>query len=150
MDKTFKNDLQTHIQKLGVSDKKFKLLSSQHPMDKVLHEGFIADNLYRIGGQRRDIVRDVIRLELAEQIADIDHTAVNLQLTQNEELLNTGNYVLNLQAKRPTKRLNTTRLKTELLKLGVHQETIDEAWEMASEDADPVNVFTINTTGNGI
>lgn len=150
MEKTFKNELQTHIQNLGVKDKKFQLKATQHPLDPWLHEAFVADTLYRIGGQRREIARATFRTELAEEIARVDNTAVTLSLTQNEELVNSGNYILNLQAKRPSMKLNTTRLKTELIKLGVSQDIIDRAWLEASEETDPVNVFTINTTGNGI
>jgi hypothetical protein len=150
MNKTFKNDLQTCIQNLGVKDKKFILHETQHPLDKWLHEGFIGDNLYRIGDQRRTTARGILRTELSKEIQVINNDAIRHQLTQNEELLNTGNYTLSLQAKRPSKKLNTTRLRTELIKLGVSQDVIDAAYASASEEQDPVNVFTINTTGNGI
>lgn len=150
MNKTFKNDLQTHIQNIGVKDKKFILTSSQHPLDRWLHECFVADNLYRIGDQRRSIARGIFRTELADAILAVNDTAVAHGLTQNEELINTGNYTLSLQAKKPSMRLNTTRLRTELIKAGCTPQMVDAAWEASTEEQDPVDVFTVNTTGNGI
>jgi hypothetical protein len=145
VDKTFKNDLQTHIHNLGVKNGKFKLTSSQHTLDPLLHEGFIGDNLQSIGKQRRETARDQLKKELYPDIGRIIETTRKLNTTQNETLLETGNYRMDIQCKRPSVKLDTTRLRNELIKRGMSMHDVDVLWAECSEDQSPVSVLTINT-----
>lgn len=145
MDRAFKNDLQTHIHNLGLKNGKFRLTSSQHTLDPYLHEAFIGDNLQSIGKQRRELARDILKKELYPDIGRIVETTRKLNITQNEKLLETGNYVLDIQCKRASMKLDTTRLKTELIKRGMSRHDVDVLWAECSDEQSPVSVLTINT-----
>lgn len=146
MDQLFNSQLQTHIQKFGRDGKKFGPPESQDPLDARLHELFIASTAYRIFDQRRKDAQEVLYELKRDEVEAISDNAKAVMMAQSQELASTAHYALFFLAKKPVTKVDTTRLRTELLKLGVSQQVIDSAWENASNQFAPARVLSCMTT----
>jgi SOS response regulatory protein OraA/RecX len=146
MDRKFSSDLQTTLHTIG-REGKFSAPKSQDTMDAALHEYFVSDTASSIFTKRRTAAKDYI-LEHGNQDAvnSVISGAVQQNSMQSVTLAATEHYTAVFKAAKPIERLDKVKLRTELIKLGVDQVTIEKAFDASTVMNEPAKTLTVTTT----
>jgi hypothetical protein len=129
-----KSAIQRALLKIGKSNG--HACPSDHAMDKLLHELLVAQEGQKFFEEMKKSTLEQINSDFSTVIKNIEPGTTGV--------VGMGSlYMLMLQVKNAASRLDTTKFITELRKLGVEQELIEEARENATTKSKPAQQFTV-------
>lgn len=146
MDYKFSSNLQTALHLLG-REGDFAPPKSQDPADRVLHEYFVTDMAASLFKKRREDAKEAVIAQASQDVVQrVIAGAVKQNAMQTETIASTEHYTAVFKAAKPVEAVDNKKFVTELIKLGVHQETIDDALNAATLTRDPAKTLVIATT----
>lgn len=149
MDVRFSSDLQTTLHLIGRSegDKKFAAPKSQDPLDRVLHEFFVADTASALFKKRREDAKDMLLAQVSpDTVQRVISEAIKQNSVQRTVLATTEHYSASFSAAKPVERLDKVALRNEFIKLGVDEVTIEKAFSAATLTNEPAKTLIVSTT----
>lgn len=146
MDQMFSSNLQTELNVLGRKGGEFAPPKSQDPLDKLLHEYYIADRMAAIGTKRKEIAKELIFMERDETIRDMSAEAVKQDMMQQAVVIQTEHYSATLKIAKPVQALDPVACQNELIKLGVDPTTVRKAFDIAMKTRAPAKTLNVITT----
>jgi hypothetical protein len=146
MDRQFADKLQTELQLFG-REGKYAPPKSQDPMDKVVHEYFVCDLMASIANKRRGMAKEMVIGGAQEGLVDgLISSAIKQNNLQSATLFSTEHYVAVLRVAKPVEAIDHKKLRTELIKLGVDEVTIQKAYDNAQTTREPAKTLVVTTT----
>jgi hypothetical protein len=121
-------------------------LLTQDKLDIAAAEFAITNAVRKYGSARYDRSKEVLLDLIIAEVDKVRERAIDSQVTATHAI-HTQNFHITLRANAPAKKVDVTKLITELLKAGIAREVITACTERATVEAAPALYINVDYTG---
>ena len=109
---------------------------SQDPLDLQAGELYVANIIRKYGTSRYDAIKKTISKTIDQKIEDVQTSARDLKM-KCEATAQTANFVVTVSAASPATRVDADAFRVALIKAGVKQKIVDDAYASAVKYNNP-------------
>lgn len=117
--------------------------TTQDALDRACAEYLVANMLRQQADKRYEYAKKTIVEAHEVDIAKVRNAAVQL-MQKSSTLIKGGEWVLTIAANKPATKVDADELRTQLVKMGVKAELIDEAITLVEKKLTPALNITVN------